>query len=374
VLYNFLSLTCETPTTTLVCNPTPLQVTKGSRDLDIVTMDPQVDLPDLVEDLEVNIDELSDTLSPLLTESLSTTASSLPLLDKAKLYVLAAYSVESLLYSTLQASGVNAKEHAIFKELARLKGYFAKIKQAEERMTALAAPKAKLDVGAAARFIRHGLAGNDKYDLERAERLAKEKARAQLKARQVNKKFDDNGEEQAASVTPQKRPVKEVEAPQPEQSEDEILSVAAAVQQPAAKKLRVADSQSMDVDSAPSPAPSTSSTSKKSKPKRKQQSKKNTSISTETSEADADTQQSDTIPVAPDATEPPTTPLSPAPKKRTTRSRKRKSTPDDTQDTQDESGVSARAPKTRSEALKEASDGAAPEKGKKSRGRPKKVK
>jgi exosome complex protein LRP1 len=141
-------------------------------------MDPQTDLPDLVEDLEVNIDELSTILSPLLNAQLSTTASSLPLLDKAKLYVLAAYSIESLLYSSLQASGVNAKEHAIFRELARLKGYFAKIKDVEERP--VAAPKAKLDVGAAARFIKHGLAGNEKYDLERAERLAKERARAQL--------------------------------------------------------------------------------------------------------------------------------------------------------------------------------------------------
>jgi exosome complex protein LRP1 len=112
-------------------------------------MDPQTDLPDLVEDLEVNIDELSAILSPLLNAQLSTTASSLPLLDKAKLYVLAAYSIESLLYSSLQASGVNAKEHAIFRELARLKGYFAKIKSVEERP--IAAPKAKLDVGAAAR-------------------------------------------------------------------------------------------------------------------------------------------------------------------------------------------------------------------------------
>ncbi|KAF1913472.1 hypothetical protein BDU57DRAFT_455096, partial [Ampelomyces quisqualis] len=138
-------------------------------------MDPQNDLPDLVEDLEVNIDELTATLAPLLGTQLSTTASSLPLLDKAKLYVLAVYTIESLVYSTLQASGVDAKEHAIFGELARLKGYFGKIKSIEERTSTSAAPKPKLDVGAAARFIKHGLAGNDKYDLERAEREAKER-------------------------------------------------------------------------------------------------------------------------------------------------------------------------------------------------------
>lgn len=225
-------------------------------------MDPQTDLPDLVEDLEVNIDELTETLAPLLNTQLSTTASSLPLLDKAKLYVLAAYSIESLLYSTLQASGINAKEHAIFKELARLKGYFGKIKEAEERVNA-PAPKAKLDVGAAARFIKHGLAGNDKYDLERAERMAKERARAHLKAKQINKKFDDNDEEAAAG---KKREIEAVEAVvADEEEEDEGVSASA---QPSSKKLKVASEDAMDVDSAPSPALSPAS-SKKGKKKSK---------------------------------------------------------------------------------------------------------
>ncbi|KAH7405665.1 hypothetical protein DE146DRAFT_649380 [Phaeosphaeria sp. MPI-PUGE-AT-0046c] len=224
-------------------------------------MDPQTDLPDLVEDLEVNIDELTEALAPLLNTQLSTTASSLPLLDKAKLYVLAAYSVESLLYSTLQASGVNAKEHAIFKELARLKGYFGKIKFAEERMNAPAAPKAKLDVGAAARFIKHGLAGNEKYDLERAERLAKERARAQLKARQINKKFDDNGEEAAAG---KKREIQDVE-PVVEHEGGDVDEDAPTIAQPSSKKIKVASEDVMDVDSAPSPTASHASSKKKSK-------------------------------------------------------------------------------------------------------------
>jgi len=161
-------------------------------------MEPQTDLPALVEDLEVNIDELGDALAPLLSAPLATTASSLPLLDKAKLCVLAAYAVESLLFSALQASGIPAKDHAVFPELARLKAYFAKISDVEQRG---ARPPTKLDVGAAQRFIKHGLSGNDKYDLQRREREAKDKARAALKARQINKKFDDEDED----VTPKKR-------------------------------------------------------------------------------------------------------------------------------------------------------------------------
>ncbi|OAL05633.1 hypothetical protein IQ06DRAFT_289744 [Phaeosphaeriaceae sp. SRC1lsM3a] len=231
-------------------------------------MDPQTDLPDLVEDFEVNIDELTETLAPLLNTQLSTTASSLPLLDKAKLYVLAAYSVESLLYSTLQASGGNAKEHAIFKELARLKAYFGKIKEAEERVNA-PAPKAKLDVGAAARFIKHGLAGNDKYDLERAERMAKERARAQLKAKQINKKFDENGEEPTAG---KKREIEDIEHVV-EQEEADDAEAATINTEPSSKKLKVATPEdAMDVDSAHSSAGSHAS-SKKGKKNSKRGSK-----------------------------------------------------------------------------------------------------
>jgi exosome complex protein LRP1 len=235
-------------------------------------MDPQTDLPDLVEDLEVNIDELFTVLAPLLDAQLSTTASSLPLLDKAKLYVLAAYSIESLLYSTLQASGVNAKEHAIFKELARLKNYFGKIKSVEERTIAPAAPKTKLDVGAAARFIKHGLAGNEKYDLERAERMAKERARAQLKARQINKKFDDEGKAHPKESTPKKRDIEEVVTPAQDDDSDVLQGLeepSPPASEPPIKKPKIVDGDSMDVDS---PAPST--TDSQSKTRRSKRGKK----------------------------------------------------------------------------------------------------
>jgi exosome complex protein LRP1 len=248
-------------------------------------MDPQIDLPDLVEDLEVNIDELSTVLSPLLTSPLSTTASSLPLLDKAKLYVLAAYSVESLLYSTLQASGVNAKEHPIFRELARLKGYFSKIKEVEERAAAPTAPRPKVDVAAAARFIRHGLSGNGKYDLERAERMAKERAKAQLKAMQMHKRFDEEGEEIKDAPTPKKRDVDEMVTEQ--EADAGILGgleepEADQRTEPARKKTRLSVAAgTMDIDSAPSPTTSTPESKKKRKERRNKKSR-----STETSEAE----------------------------------------------------------------------------------------
>lgn len=161
-------------------------------------MDPPSDLPELLEDYTANIDELTDALHPLLKTPLRTTASTLPLLDKAKLHILTAYAVESLLFSTLQASGADAKAHAVFPELARLKTYFAKVKQAEGMVAGedgSGGSRARLDKDAAARFIKHGLAGNERYDRERAEQMAKERARASAKAAMLNKKFNQEDEE-----------------------------------------------------------------------------------------------------------------------------------------------------------------------------------
>jgi exosome complex protein LRP1 len=204
-------------------------------------MDPQTDLPDLVEDLEVNIDELTSTLSPLLSTPLSTTATSLPLLDKAKLYVLAAYAIESLLFSTLQASGVDAKSHALFAELARLRTYFAKIKDIEERAPGGAwEGRARVDKDAAARFIKHGLSGNERYDRERAERTAREKARAAEKARAlVNRKFEEESEGDAATTTMKTTPKKRGVDDDDEESNNDVDDDAADTT-PAAKKLRTA--------------------------------------------------------------------------------------------------------------------------------------
>ena len=58
----------------------------------------------LVEHLEDNIDELEDNLEPLLSIALTATTKKLPLLDKAKLYVLIVYTIESLLFCGFRSS------------------------------------------------------------------------------------------------------------------------------------------------------------------------------------------------------------------------------------------------------------------------------
>ena len=53
------------------------------------------DLDPLVDELKGNIDDLEESLAPLLKTSLSQSTSKLPLLDKAKAYVLTTYAIES---------------------------------------------------------------------------------------------------------------------------------------------------------------------------------------------------------------------------------------------------------------------------------------
>ncbi|KAF2103954.1 hypothetical protein NA57DRAFT_70166 [Rhizodiscina lignyota] len=130
----------------------------------------QADLRPAIDELSSDISALMKALSPLLNAPLSTISSKLPLLDKAKLHVLITYAIESLLFSSLRLSGVDAKQHPVFKELVRVRQYFEKVKKAEE------GPEKReqvLDKAAAGRFIRHALSGNEKLDRERAEGSAR---------------------------------------------------------------------------------------------------------------------------------------------------------------------------------------------------------
>ena len=133
------------------------------------------DLVPLTETLDDNIDNLEEALEPLLQSSLSDTAGKLPLLDKAQLYVLVSYAIESLLFcmsteingvliliciAYLRLNGVNSKEHPVFREITRVKQYFEKIKAAESAGTK---QNVTLNKAAAGRFIKHALVGCNSY-------------------------------------------------------------------------------------------------------------------------------------------------------------------------------------------------------------------
>jgi hypothetical protein len=61
----------------------------------------------LLEQLDDEIDDLEESLAPLLKTALSESAAKLPLLDKAKLYVLVTYAIESMLFCRSGPSRLN---------------------------------------------------------------------------------------------------------------------------------------------------------------------------------------------------------------------------------------------------------------------------
>ncbi|KJZ75702.1 hypothetical protein HIM_04859 [Hirsutella minnesotensis 3608] len=149
--------------------------------------------PDL-DRLDSQLDDLEDALAPLL-ESLDERASQLPLLDRAKLFSLSAYAIESLLFSYLRLQGANAQDHAVFTELKRVQQYFAKIKAIEE-------PEAKrsttVNQEAAARILKADLSDNKTLSSKLAEKIAEERAKALLKSVETRKRPAEDSPASAA--------------------------------------------------------------------------------------------------------------------------------------------------------------------------------
>ncbi|EPE24297.1 hypothetical protein GLAREA_08148 [Glarea lozoyensis ATCC 20868] len=140
----------------------------------------------LLEQLDDEIDDLEESLAPLIETALSDTTSKLPLVDKAKLYVLVTYAIESMLFSYLRLNGVKARDHPVFIELTRVKQYFDKIKNTEPA----AARTMTLDKAAAARFINPSLAAAEKEALKQAEIQARARAKAHIKFDEPTKNAD----------------------------------------------------------------------------------------------------------------------------------------------------------------------------------------
>ncbi|KEY65514.1 hypothetical protein S7711_08749 [Stachybotrys chartarum IBT 7711] len=139
-----------------------------------------------LDKLDVQLDDLEGSLEPFLG-NIDDIASQLPLLDKAKLFSLVAYSIESLLFSTLKLQGTDAQNHAVFDELKRVREYFAKIKAVEEPEPEKSR-KTTVNQEGAARVLKSGLSDNKAISAKLAEKIAEERAKALLKSMGNNKR------------------------------------------------------------------------------------------------------------------------------------------------------------------------------------------
>lgn len=147
-------------------------------------MDDSANVVELLEELSDNIDDLEAALEPLLKTPISTLSKDLAPIEKAKLLTWLTYTIETILVSHIRLSGTkDFKNHPVMTELKRVKQYMQKVDLAEnpvDRRTNMS-----LNKEAAGRFIKHGLAGNDRYDMEVAERKAREAEGARRKLQQL---------------------------------------------------------------------------------------------------------------------------------------------------------------------------------------------
>ncbi|KAG6013757.1 hypothetical protein E4U41_004999 [Claviceps citrina] len=161
------------------------------------------DVKDIVPDLDkldVQLDKLEDALSPLL-DKLDERASQLPLLDRAKLFSLAAYSIESLLFAHLRLQGADAQNHAVYTELKRVQQYFGKIRGVEEpEGGGTGTRNVVVNQEAAARVLKADLSDNKTLSARLAEKIAEERAKALLKSVEGKRRRAGAGDEARAGV------------------------------------------------------------------------------------------------------------------------------------------------------------------------------
>ncbi|KAK4192592.1 Sas10/Utp3/C1D family-domain-containing protein [Podospora australis] len=158
------------------------------------------DVTPQLEQLDEDLTALQDALKPLLGD-LGDLSSKLPLLDKAKLYVLTSYAIESLLFSALRLNEVDTKNHPVFTELTRVKQYFEKIQKLE---TPPAERETTVNTEAVARFVRNDLGDNKDIKDKLSELIAREKAKAAAKASEKKRPAEESAADEK-SAQPQEK-------------------------------------------------------------------------------------------------------------------------------------------------------------------------
>ncbi|KAK3310760.1 Sas10/Utp3/C1D family-domain-containing protein [Chaetomium strumarium] len=162
--------------------------------MDVTDVTPQLDR------LEEELNKAEEVLNPLLGD-IGDISSKLPLLDKAKLYVLATYTIESLLFSALRLNGVDTRNHAVFTELTRVKQYTEKIQKLENPP----APRENMvNTEAAARLLKSDLGDNKDIKAKLTELIAKEREKAGAKSTEKKRPAEESAVENSSTDAGQK--------------------------------------------------------------------------------------------------------------------------------------------------------------------------
>ncbi|KAF9421939.1 hypothetical protein BGZ94_008704 [Podila epigama] len=119
--------------------------------------------------------ELDTFLAPLFASpsSLSETLAKLDIEKRCQLELLIGYAINTFAFINLKTNGNATKDHAVMHELARIKQYTVKLRQASQGNK----PTMEVNKEAAERFIKGALASNITADRKAAEQQASEDAK-----------------------------------------------------------------------------------------------------------------------------------------------------------------------------------------------------
>ncbi|KAM6280465.1 nuclear nucleic acid-binding protein C1D [Porphyrio hochstetteri] len=110
------------------------------------------EIHDYLTAFEKSLDSVDEMLKTMMSVSRSELLQKFEPLEQAKLDLVSLYTLNSVFWVYLAVQGINPKEHPVKKELERIRTYMNKVKEIADKKKA-----AKLDKGAASRFVRNAL-------------------------------------------------------------------------------------------------------------------------------------------------------------------------------------------------------------------------
>ncbi|XP_040906430.1 nuclear nucleic acid-binding protein C1D [Toxotes jaculatrix] len=126
---------------------------------DMRTEDYPHEIDEQLTSFDSSVSSIKAMLEKLMSMPRNDLVEKLDPLDQAKLDLMSAYTLNSLFWMYLVTQGVNPREHGIKQELERIRTYMNKVKEITDKKKA-----ARLDKGAAARFVRNALYDPEEKD------------------------------------------------------------------------------------------------------------------------------------------------------------------------------------------------------------------
>ncbi|XP_053315259.1 nuclear nucleic acid-binding protein C1D [Spea bombifrons] len=121
-------------------------------DEEMVAEEYPTEIHEYLSAFENSVGSVDDMLNRMMSVSRPELLQRVDPLEQAKLDLVSAYTLNSLFWVYLVTQGVNPKEHPVKEELERIRSYMNRVKEIADRKKA-----ARLDKGAAQRFIKHAL-------------------------------------------------------------------------------------------------------------------------------------------------------------------------------------------------------------------------